>query len=204
MARGVLDFAQGERESDGARLGAYVILSSVPVILAGLVLHKIAPEFLRSIEVMAWATLLFGIVLWWVDERAPQTRTVQTLNMRDALYIGCAQMLALIPGTSRSGITMTAARYLGFDRISAARYSLLLAIIAISGAGMLTGKDLLYSGDLSLGLDVLVAAFLAFISGLLAIKIMMAWLEHASFKVFGIYRIILGTFLLALIYSGLL
>ncbi len=204
MLCGLKNLATGKRERDSAKLTLYVLISSLPVIFAGFALYSLAPEWVRSIEVMAWATLLFGILLWWVDKVKPTQRTLETLNLRDALWIGFAQILALIPGTSRSGITMTAARWFGFTRAEAARYSLLLAIIAISGAGTLSGLDLIKSGDMSLTFDVLLAAFLAFISGLIAIMVLMSWLEKATFAIFAAYRVVLGLGLLGLIYSGLI
>ncbi len=204
MLCGLKNLATGNRERNSARLTLYVFISSLPVILAGFALYKLAPGWIRSIEVMAWTTLLFGILLWWVDKVKPAERTVESLNIRDALWIGCAQVLALIPGTSRSGITMTAARWFGFTRAEAARYSLLLAIIAISGAGTLSGLDLIKSGNMSLTFDVLIAAFLAFISGLVAITVLMRWLEKATFTIFAAYRVVLGFGLLTLLYSGLI
>jgi undecaprenyl-diphosphatase len=116
--------------------------------------------------------------------------------MRGALAIGLAQVLALVPGTSRSGITMTAARFLGLERTEAARFSMLLAIPAILGATILVGYDLLRLGDLRIGLDALVAIGLSFLVAWLAIAAMMAWLSHATFTPFVIYRVILGVALL--------
>ena len=118
-----------------------------------------------------------------------------------ALFIGLSQVLALIPGTSRSGITMTAARLLGYERSEAARFSMLLAIPAILAAGSLTGFDLYKAGDAQLTLDAAIAAGLAFVSALLAIIAMMSWLRRASFLPFVIYRILLGGGLLYWIYG---
>ena len=109
-------------------------------------------------------------------------------------------MLALIPGTSRSGITMTAARLLGFERSEAARFSMLLTIPAILAAGTLAGIDLYKSGDAQLTIDALVAGGLSLVTALLAILAMMGWLRRASFLPFVIYRILLGCGLLAWIY----
>jgi len=188
----------------GASLVGFILVSSLPVIVAGFALHHFQPDILRTLEVMAWSTLIFGIVLWVVDARSPATRAVKDLTWHDALWIGLAQALALIPGTSRSGITMTAARYLGFTRREAAHYSLLLSIVAISGAGLLGALDVLESGSAALTGDVLIAVLLSFASGLLAINLMMKWLEQATFKPFAIYRIIMGVLLLSLIYSDIL
>jgi undecaprenyl-diphosphatase len=116
--------------------------------------------------------------------------------------IGLAQVLALIPGTSRSGITMTAGRFLGFERVEAARFSLLLSIPAILGAGSLAGYDLYHSGNAVLGYTALVGAALAFGTALIAIVLMMGWLKRASFTPFVVYRILLGAALLWWVYGG--
>lgn len=179
-----------------------VIVGSLPVIIAGFAIHMIEPSFTRSLHVMAWCTLLFGIVLWVADKYSPAGKPLEALTFKGALFVGMAQILALIPGTSRSGITMSAARYLGFSRTEAARYSLLLAVVAISGAGALGSIDLVRAGNADLNFDLLMAALLAFLSGFVAISLMMRWLEKASFTPFAIYRIILGLGLLGLLYSG--
>lgn len=193
----------GKHMSTQDYLPLFIVLSSIPVIVAGFLLHAWAPVWLRAPEIMAWATIIFGILLWWVDETRPVEKGLDRLNLKAALFIGLAQILALIPGTSRSGITMTAARALGFNRTDAARYSLLLAIVAISGAGVLSGLDVYESGDLSLGGDIVIAIMLSFLSGLIAIKLMMDWLARSTFRIFGIYRVILGVILLAVLYADI-
>lgn len=204
MMCGLWAFITGNRSHKGAGLAMYVIISSIPVIIAGFILHAIEPGWIRSPLTMAITTIIFGILLWWVDETKDDSRNVESLTLKDALIIGGSQILALIPGTSRSGITMTAARYMGFSRTEAARYSLLLAIVAISGAGVLGGIDLIQSNNIALTRDVFIAVGLSFMSGLAAIAVMMKFLQNATFKVFGIYRILLGAALLGCIYSGLL
>ncbi len=202
MFRGVLDMARGNVKSGGARLNIYIIISSLPVIMAGFILHALEPSWMRSIEIVAWMTLIFGVVLWVADSYKPAERSIEDITVRDALLIGLAQVLALVPGTSRSGITMIASRFLGFSRTEAARYSLLLAIVAIAGAGVLSGIDLVRSGNVQLSLAVLFAAVISFFAGLLSITLMMKWLEKATFMPFAIYRIGLGVVLLAAIYGG--
>lgn len=193
-----------QASAPGRLLLVHVIIASVPVVAAGLLLHIWAPDWLRSVEIMAWSTLIFGIVLWWADRNPVTSRQISDITLRDALVIGCAQVLALVPGTSRSGITMTAGRFLGLSRTEAAHFSLLLAIIAIAGAGTIGLYQLWQSGFGELGYDVLLAAFLAFFSGWAAIAGMMAFLARASFMVFAVYRVLLGTALLGLIYTGFL
>ena len=171
---------------------------------AGFALYALDPLWLREPLVMALATLLFGALLWAADVKAAQGKRVETMRWRDALMVGCAQILALIPGTSRSGITMTAARFLGYTRVEAARYSLLLAVVAISGAGTLGSVDVLDMQGLPYGFarDVLLATGLSFVSALGAIALMMRWLATQSFAVFAVYRIALGIVLLAMIALG--
>lgn len=204
MIFGARDIGVGRYKSKDSQLLIFIIISSIPVIIAGLILKQMEPDWLKTLYVIAWTTLLFGIVLWWADTKHDDTKHMESLTLKDAVLIGLAQMLALIPGTSRSGITMTASRILGYSRSESARYSLLLSIVAISGAGALMGLDVLKDGNVSLGFDALVAAVFAFFSGLLAIHIMMRFLEKSTFTVFALYRVILGGGLLVLLYSGVI
>jgi len=158
-------------------------------------------DALRSITVIGWSMLVFGILLYWMDQRAQTTRQLQDLTLRDAWILGLWQALALIPGTSRSGITITAARALGFERVDAARISLLLSMPIILAAAGYAGFGVVQGGQLSLGLDALVAAALAFLTALLAVALMMRWLRHASYTPFVIYRLALGAGLLYWLYA---
>ena len=169
--------------------------------MAGFILNALEPSWLLAVEIVAWTTLIFGIVLWIADRQGGEAKTLNDLSYAHAFIIGLSQCLALIPGTSRSGITMTAGRFLGYNRSECAHYSLLLGIIAISGAGVLGGLNLLEDPTTTLSQDVIIAAILAFISGYIAIALMMKWLSRASFTPFAIYRIIMGIGLLALIYT---
>ena len=204
MVCGVQQFIRGKGDREGHRLTLAVLTGSVPVIIAGFIMHLSTPDWTRSLYLTAWCTLLFGIVLGLADRVKRADRTLEKITLKDALLIGLAQVLALIPGVSRSGITMTAARALGFNRSDCARYSMLLAIVAISGAGTLTGFALAQEGNIALTYQALLAVILSFFSALVAIFLMMKWLNRASFKPFVIYRIILGTVLLALLYGGII
>lgn len=195
MVRGVLRVAKGKRDP-GARLAGLVILATIPVIAAGYFLNKYIGDEYRTVEVIAWTTLGFGFLLYLADKMGLTIRRVEHAGITDALIIGLAQCLALIPGTSRSGITITAARFLGFERLDAARFSMLLSIPTILGAGVLKGWELYQSGNVQLTNDAMTAAGIAFISALVALFIMMAWLRRASFTPFFIYRLILGSGLL--------
>lgn len=200
MLSGLGRVLKGRRDR-GAKLAGLVILATLPVIGAGYALNEYYPNGLRSLELIAWATLGFGILLYVVDHIGMTLRRIEHLEISDALVIGIAQCLALIPGTSRSGITMTAARLLGMERTDSARFSMLLSIPAIVGAGALKGHELWKTGDAALTSDAFTAAGLAFITALIAIALMMAWLRRANFTPFVVYRIVLGIFLLAVAYG---
>ena len=152
----------------------------------------------------AWSLIIFGILLGLADKFMPVLRTVEDMKWKDALIIGCAQMLALIPGTSRSGITMTAARSLGFSRLEAARFSFLLAVIATSGAGAVGVLDFLKNPDIALLTNMAIGAAVSCVAALGAMHFLMKWLTSHSFMPFVIYRILLGVLLLVLIYSGVI
>lgn len=188
------------RGGQGLRLLALVVVATLPVLPAGYFVKAYAADALGTLVVIAWATLGFGLLLYLADRIGMTIRRIEHMGVGQALVIGLAQVLALMPGTSRSGITMTAARMLGFERSEAARFSLLLSIPTIVGAGTLAGLDLYRAGDAELQALALIAAALAFFAALTAISLMMAWLRHASFTPFVVYRVVLGAILLALAY----
>tara|TARA_R110001592_G_scaffold29350_13_gene106696 strand:+ start:416 stop:1267 length:852 start_codon:yes stop_codon:yes gene_type:complete len=202
MLMGLKDIGTKNAQSDDAKLLQFVLVSSIPVIIAGLVLHMFEPDWLKTLYVIAWTTLIFGVVLWYADTKTSTTKEIKDMTYKDALLVGLAQILALIPGTSRSGITMTASRFLGYSRTDSAHYSMLLAMVAISGAGALIGLDLVEKGDVQLGFDALLGTVLSFISGWIALAVMMKFLQRFTFTVFAVYRVILGGGLLILLYSG--
>lgn len=200
ILKGVTRLSKGFADPS-LRLLAMILIGTLPIIVVGFVFKDLIVAHARSVEVIAWTTIGFGILLWLGDRVGMLIRKVEHLTAGQALIIGLAQVLALVPGTSRSGITMTAARFLGFERAEAARFSLLLAIPAIAGAGLLAGLDLRESGDLQLGRDALLAAAFSFVTALVAIVLMMRWLKGASFTPFVVYRLLLGAALLWWVYS---
>jgi undecaprenyl-diphosphatase len=189
------------RGGPGARLAFYVLVGTIPIVIVGFFAKEFVETSLRSAEVIAWATLGFGIVLWIADRTGMTVRKIEHMTWANALFIGIMQILALIPGTSRSGITMTAARLLGMERPEAARFSMLLSIPTILAAGTLSGYDLYRSGDIALGQDVLIAAILAFVTAIVAIWGLMLWLRNASFAPFVLYRFALAAGLLYWVYA---
>lgn len=189
-----------DREDPKVKLLTYLVLATLPVVIAGLLIVQHA-DALRSVEVIGWTTLGFGIALFAADKLGSVTRRIDNMACRDALVIGLAQALALIPGTSRSGITMTAARILGFDRSESARFSMLLSIPVIVAAGGLLGMKLYQADGLTLDSSILLAVIFSFVSAFLAIWWLMRWLSRANFTLLAAYRVLLGGGLLFWAYS---
>jgi undecaprenyl-diphosphatase len=196
---GVLDLMRG-RWSHRARLAAYIAAATVPAILFGLILKWFGLlEKIRGIEVVAWNALIFGVLMLVADKMGSRLKAMADMTFGPAMIIGLSQALALIPGTSRSGITMTAARFMGFERSEAARFSFLLGIPAITGAGVLTFIDMNANGHV-MPPGAVTAAIFTFFSALAAIAFLMAIVKRMSFTPFVIYRILLAGFLLVLAY----
>ncbi len=197
---GVLELFKGKVTDDG-RLAIYIILATIPAIAFGVVLKKFGyTDLERNVAVVAWNTILYGILMLIADIASPQERTMSNMTLGSALIIGVAQALALIPGTSRSGVTMTAARFLGFTRPDSARFSFLLAIPATAGAIVFTVGDALASGE-GVTMDAVYCAARSFVAGILAIAFLMGLIRRISFLPFVLYRMVLGGFLLVLLYT---
>lgn len=192
----------GRTNADAFRMIWLLAVATVPVVVIGFVVNKLDPAWLLDIRTLAIANLIFAGLLWASDRHGGLGKQLADMRYGTALFIGLAQIGALIPGASRSGVTMTAARWLGFDRVSAARFSLLLSLPVIAGAGLLKGLDIAEAGDSALGIDAALVALLSGVVALLAIRWMMRWLAHASFTIFVVYRLILGLALLAAISTG--
>jgi len=197
---GRADMRQRDDVIQGRNAAFYIIVASLPVIVAGFMLHKWQPAWLRSAEIVAWTTLIFAYVLWLADRFAPHKLDVSKMTLKSALIVGFAQILALIPGTSRSGITMTAARGLGYTREAAAKFSLFLSVVAISGAGLLAGLDVIEAENTQLGIDAALAVLISFVAGYVAIAVMIKWLKNHDFTPFVLYRALLGLILLLIVY----
>jgi len=197
---GGLGRAMKGRRDPGARLAAYLVVGTIPVVIAGFALNHYMPGGIRGLEVIGWTTLGFGVLLLVADQIGMTLRRIEHLRFGDVLIIGLVQVLALIPGTSRSGICMTAGRMMGMERRDSARFAMLLGIPAIAGAGVLKGWDLYQAGNAQLTADAILGAGLSFVAALIAIALMMAWLRRASYTIFGVYRVVLGVFLLLIAY----
>jgi len=200
MLVGVVRLARGRRDR-GAKMAGLIIVATIPVVTAGFTVNHYFPNGIRALEVIGWATLGFGILLYIADQMGMTLRRMEHLDLSDAVIIGLSQALALIPGTSRSGITMTAARLLGMERADAARFSMLMSIPTIVAAGALKGYELWKSGDAAVTADAFMGAGLSFVAALIAIAVMMAWLRRASFTPFVVYRVVLGVLILVVAYG---
>ena len=192
--------APGASGSGDSRLGWAIIVATLPVVLAGLALKSIVEGDLRAPWVIAATTILFGLLLGWADLHGRRVRDIEDITLRDALIIGMSQVLALIPGTSRSGITMTAGLWLGLNRAAASRFSFLLSIPTILASSALVTRDLLQSEAVvdwyALGLGVVLSGATAY----LAISLFLRFIERIGMWPFVIYRLLLGGIILILVY----
>ena len=201
MIVGLFDNARG-RKHEGGRLAGYLVLATIPIVIAGFFAQDLIENHLRTLEIVGWTTIGFGVLLYLADRMGMTILKLEHLTISNALIIGIAQVLALIPGTSRAGITITAARFLGYDRSEAARLSMLMSIPAIGGAGLLIGLKLIETGNPVLSRDALIAAVLSFLTALVAIALFLRWLRFAGFGPFVIYRLALGALILGWVYGA--
>ena len=190
----------GKPASAESRLGWWIILATIPAGLAGIVFGDFIETHLRSIQVIAATTIGFGVLLWVSDRFFASNRQIEQLKLPSVVVIGLSQALALIPGTSRSGITMTAARMMGFSRQAAARFSFLLSIPLILAAGGLKTLELL-SSELPVDWQAIIwGVVLSAVSAYLCIYFFLKWLNSMGFLPFMIYRLILGAILLLVVF----
>ncbi|MDU8942374.1 undecaprenyl-diphosphate phosphatase [Ovoidimarina sediminis] len=185
-----------------AWLALCLIVATIPVVIAGLILKLTGlDDAMRSVAVIGWAMLIFGLVLYWADQKGPTTRVASEWTLKHALVMGLWQAIALIPGTSRSGITITAGRWLGYARHDSAKLAMLMSIPTILASGTLLGAEVAMTADAAAARDGAIAAVFAFIAALLALTVMMRLLRSVSFTPYVIYRVILGIVLLWIAYT---
>ncbi|MBT4354807.1 MAG: undecaprenyl-diphosphate phosphatase [Rhodospirillaceae bacterium] len=199
MTAALIDF-RNLRENPNLKLAQIIIIASLPVMAAGFMVSLFLDDFARNLEIIGWATLGFGILLGLSDKIGMTLNELKHMEFSDGILIGISQALALIPGASRSGLTITMARFLGYNRSAAARFSLLLAIPAILGASSLKGIELAQTQNAILSIDVAIVIMISFVAAFASISVMMNWLNKAGFMPFVIYRVVLGTGLLAWVY----
>lgn len=184
----------------GSMLALNLILATPPALILGAVLHFTGiDELIRSPLLIAITFIVFGVILWWADVKGSRDRAMETMNWKNAVNMGLAQSLALIPGTSRSGITMTAALAMGFTREDAARFSMLMSVPIIAVGGVFSMVKLA-GADGSVGgatlSDGLIVAGLSFVAALAAIALFMKWVTRIGMFPFMVYRVVAGCALL--------
>lgn len=199
---GSLRLLRGKVDTQGAFLAFCLLIATVPVIILGLFLKLTGlSDAMRGITVIGWTMIIFGIVLYWADQTGPAEKTAEKWSVKDALQMGLWQAIALIPGTSRSGITITAGRMLGYTRTDAARLSMLMSIPTIIASATLLGLDVIGTADAGALRDIGIVAAMSFAAALLALTLMMRLLRAVSYTPYVIYRLGLGSVLLWIGYS---
>jgi len=179
-----------------------IILASMPVILIGFILVETNTiEKLRNIKIIGWTTLIFGILLYLSDKFKLENNLNNGFTFKFAIIIGFYQVLSLVPGVSRSGITITAARFLNFKRFDAAKISFLLSIPTLGGVSFFGIKNIVMSPEINVSIISILSIFLSFIFSLITIKYFLEFIQNFSLKIFVIYRIILGLSLLFIAYA---
>jgi undecaprenyl-diphosphatase len=198
VALGGLTLLRHRRPVDDASQRAwFIIIATIPAGIGGLLLEDLAETVFRAPIVTAIALIVMGGVLWAVDAKVAPRRARDTMRWRDALLIGCAQVLALVPGVSRSGSTITAGRALGFDRSAAAVFSFVMSMPIILAAAILKVPDAVRETGLSLPIIVGIAA--AAVSSWIAIAVLLKFVSHRGYGIFAVYRFALGALILVLL-----
>ena len=178
-----------------------IIIGSIPLVIVGYFLHSTGFIYLlRDMKIIAWTTLVFGILLYFADQNRFDKKMSSDLNFKTIFYIGLFQTLALIPGVSRAGITITIARLLKFNRYDSSKISFLLAIPALAGASFLSLKDIL-DQSFDFNFFILLSITLSFLFSYFTVKFFLKYISKFSLNIFIIYRILIALFLLILIYG---
>ncbi len=196
---GLKPMVRGQFSAPEATLTRLLIIATIPLAIVGAFIYLTPPVegWLRQLWIIGAASIFFGIVLWIAVKRFGGTRTLAEWTTKDALLVGCFQALALIPGTSRSGITLTGALALGYTRTEAARIAMLMSIPAIILVTLPKLLEVVASGNWALGGTALLAMVLAFVFGYLALTLMMRFLQTSVFGFYLVWRVLLGFTLLA-------
>ena len=196
----VLDTIALKKSSEGFINFKNLIISTIPIVFFGLLVHLFDIDIIRSLEVIGWSTVSFGILLGFADKNNKIKKFLNNLNLKDAFLIGLAQVLALIPGVSRSGIVITAGLLMGFSRYEASKYSLLLSIPVILAAATLESINLFIKKGFFFNIEMLMGMILSFCIAFITIKLFMNWINRASLQIFVYYRVVLGIIILLYVY----
>ena len=183
------------------KLLSLIIFGSVPLIIFGYIIYVTEIiHILRDIKIIAWTTLIFGIALYFADKSKFDKKITTNLNLKNILIIGLFQILALIPGVSRAGITITAARILRFNRFDSSKISFLLSIPALAGASILSIKDLVIQ-NIEFNYLVFFAIIFSFLFSYFTVKFFLDYINKFSLNVFVVYRILIASILFLIIYN---
>lgn len=194
-----------DKKDPEVRLGWLIILGSIPIVIIGLLFQDAIEGALRSLWITATMLIVFGLIIGIADWAGKKERTLDDMKWGQGILFGFAQALAVIPGVSRSGGTIMAGRFMGFDRPSAARYSFLLAIPAVLGSGFYGVFETLGSTDMVLGWGpTILATLIAFVLGLFVIHWFLGYVKTKSFAIFVWYRVVVGIVLYILLGTGVL
>ncbi len=188
-----------KQQTANSRLAWWVIIGTIPAVVIGFTLKDFIEVYARSGEVIAVTTIVFGLLLWYADKQAHLVKNIGQMTWQHTLIIGFAQAVALIPGTSRSGITMTAGLLMGYDRESAARFSFLLSIPVILGAGLLATLDLLQDAAAVDWSALAYGALFSFVSAYACIALFLNFINRIGMTPFVVYRLLLGGILIILL-----
>ncbi len=187
------------RKKPDFKLSLFIIIATIPAVIAALIFQKQIEGVFRSPALTAAMLAVFGLILLLADKTGKRKKTMDKMGLADAVVIGLAQALALIPGVSRSGITITAGLFRGYKREDAAEFSFILSTVAVFGAIVFEFKDIIKEGA-GAGFPVMLAGFAAAaLSGMLAIKFLLSFVKKNSYLVFVIYRIALAAIIIAFI-----
>ena len=182
------------------RLLGLIIVGSIPLMIFGYILHSSdLIYFVRNVEIIAWTTLFFGLILYFSDQGKTEKNISKNLNLKSIIFIGIFQILALIPGVSRAGITITAARFLNFNRVDSTKISFLLSIPALIGASSIGITDA-FKETLEISYLSIIAIVLSFLFSFITVKYFLKYVNNFSLNIFVIYRVFLGIILLLIIY----
>jgi undecaprenyl-diphosphatase len=182
------------------RLLGLIIVGSIPLMIFGYILHSSdLIYFVRNVEIIAWTTLFFGFILYFSDQSKTKKNISKNLNLKSIIFIGIFQILALIPGVSRAGITITAARFLNYNRVDSTKISFLLSIPALIGASSLGITDA-FKETLEISYLSIIAIVLSFLFSFITVKYFLKYVNNFSLNIFVIYRVFLGIILLLIIY----
>jgi undecaprenyl-diphosphatase len=197
LADSYTHFAANQPASENSRLGLAILVATLPIVVAGGLKTLLDIEF-RSPVLIGVMSIFFGLVLWWADTKPRRTRKLSAFGIREALIVGCFQVLAIIPGTSRSGITMTAALLLGFTRTAASKFSFLLAIPTIMMSAGVVILEIIKTDAVLDWTSMLIGGVFSFIFAWLAIHYFLKLIERTGMLPYIIYRVLLGIVLLVM------